>query len=138
MAASPGNILALDYPSVRIDESSTTNREGCRAEGPTSPPPGFSAARADAALRDAKSVVARARDSEHVRRAIQVMLRGLEWLPGTEDVVQLREQGETLLADVAGWTLEPPSPQVREGAMRRVASMHLRAVSAMRAAREHR
>jgi hypothetical protein len=136
MAASPGNILTLKYPSVRIDDSPTTDREGCRAEGPT--PAVVSAARADAALRDARGVVARARDNEHVRRAIQVMLRGLEWLPSTEEVDQLREQGESLLADVARWTIEAPSPQVRESAMRRVASMHLSAVSAMRAAREHR
>jgi hypothetical protein len=136
MAAFPGNILALDYPTVRVDESPTTDREGCRGDGPT--PERVSATRAEAALRDARSVVARARDNEHVRRAIQVMLRGLEWLPNTDEVSQLREQGESLLADVARWTIETPSPQVRESAMRRVASMHLSAVSAMRAARERR
>ena len=136
MAALPGNILALNYPTLRVDESPTTDREGCRVDGPA--PEAAAAARAEAALRDARSVVARARDNEHVRRAVQVMLRGLEWLPSSDEVVQLREQGERLLADVARWTIEAPSPQVRESAMRRVASLHLSAVSAMRAARERR
>src|ERR1700690_2108144 len=135
MAALPGNILALHYCPVRVVESPTNDGEACRADGPKA---STSVAQADAALRDARAVVARARDNEHVRRAVQVMLRGLEWLPGTEEVTHLREQGEALLADVARWTIEPPSPQVREGAMRRVAALHLSAVSAMRAARESR
>jgi len=137
MAAFPGNAAAFDYRSLRADDSSTADGRDCRSNGPGSLPSSDSMARASTVLRDARRA-ARARDNHHVRRAIEVMLRSVLWLPNSEEVARLREQGSRLLAEVESWSLEAPAPEVREEAMRRVAAMHVCAVSALRSAREAR
>jgi hypothetical protein len=134
MAAFPGkSAAAFAFDPTRIDASSA-DRSGCRADG--------EAAQRSLPTRLAgtapSGVASRARDNEHARRAIAVMLRSLAWLPATEEVSRLREQGERLLATIDGWSTEAPLPEVREDAMRRIASLHLGAVATVRAAREGR
>jgi hypothetical protein len=121
MAAFPGNARVFSVTAARAELTSASDAERCRAAG----------------LRRVNGEPA-PRDNEYVRRAIEVALRSLAWLPGTDVVCRLREEGERLLAEVESWSAQSPSPEIREDAMRRVSSMHLGAVAAMQAVRAGR
>jgi len=77
-------------------------------------------------------------ETDHLDRAIQIVLRGLAALPRSTEVLKLVEQAERLRADMKHWPRTPPSPAERERVNRATLAIHLEALRAAFSAPQRR
>jgi hypothetical protein len=70
--------------------------------------------------------------SDRARHAVDVALKCLRDREQNERVRALALRAETLRNEIEAWRLQPPSMEVREGAMLRALSIHLEAVALAR------